>query len=248
MSDRIDHGERWDDELAAYALDALDPPETELVESHLADCGRCRERVHWLLPAVDMLPAAVAQQEPPSAMRERLLAITRKEAAPAEPSAGALAGTRDDAPRRRAWLSGLEGFSMRAALAGLAVALLLAAGVAGYSLRDDGSAQVRTYAAVPPGKGSPAEGALEVSGDAGTLEVRNLPGTGKHEVYQAWVRRTGDGGGIEPSSVFVLAKDGSGVVAIPSGLEGADEVMVTREPVGGSESPHESPLLIAKLD
>jgi len=246
VSGRFEHPEGWHDELAAYSLDALEEAERDRVERHLEGCGACRERVRWLWPAIDMLPAAVAQQDPPPALRERLMAIVEDEAAagsPARPEARV--GARS-ARRRRSWLPGLGG-ALRPALAGFGVALLLAAGVVGYSLRDDESSSSRTYAAVPLSGRSPAEGTLTVEGDSGSLEVRNLPPAGRHEVYQTWIRHTGNDGGIEPSTVFVLAKDGSGHVRIPSGLEGADEVMVTREPVGGSEKPHESPLILAKL-
>lgn len=239
-----EHSERWYDDLAAYALGALEPAEAESVERHLESCEPCRERLHWLVPAVDLLPATVTQQEPPPALRDRLLAVVAEEAAATEDpvARSTLAG-----PPRSTWLSALDRFSVRPALAGVGVALLLVAGIAGYALRGEAGTETSTYAAVPLSGSSPAEGTLEVSGDSGTLEVRNLPAAGRHEVYQAWVRRTGDGGGIQPSSVFVLSKDGSGRVAIPSGLDGAAEVVVTREPVGGSESPHESPLITAKL-
>ncbi len=246
MSGRSEHPQGWRDELAAHILGVLDGREAKRAERHLAGCEACREWVGWLAPAVDMLPATVAQQDPPPALRDRLMAIVEEEAAPVVESAT----PRVAAPQRRSWLQSFSGLSLRPALAGLGVAMLLAAGVViGSSLGDDDpSLQARTYAAVPVSGGSPAEGTLTVEGDSGSLDVRNLPPTRRHEVYQAWIRRTGDGGGIVPSTPFVLAKDGSGHVRIPSGLEGAQEVLVTREPVGGSEKPHESPLILAKLE
>lgn len=45
----------------------------------------------------------------------------------------------------------------------------------------------------------------------------------------------------------MLSKDGTGTVAIPSGLEDASRVMVTREPKGGSEVPGESALISAEI-
>ena len=53
---------------------------------------------------------------------------------------------------------------------------------------------------------------------------------------------------MHPSSVFVVSASGKGTVMIPHGLEGADRVMVTREPVGGSEKPHESSIITVELD
>jgi anti-sigma-K factor RskA len=45
--------EQWDEQAAAYALDALDPDERRAFESHLDGCSRCREQVdqHALVAA-----------------------------------------------------------------------------------------------------------------------------------------------------------------------------------------------------
>ena len=84
------------DDLAAYALGALDEREAGAIEDHLDGCERCRERLRWLAPAVDLLPASVEQRTPPPALRENLMATVRAEAAPAavaesSPSGAALA-------------------------------------------------------------------------------------------------------------------------------------------------------------
>lgn len=240
MSERSEHSDQWNDELAAYALDALDEREAVLLENHVEDCAICAERLRWLAPAVDMLPAAVPQQQPPPELRARLMEVVNSEAAPRR-SAAPAEGTRSWRDRL-----GLSGW-MRPALAGLAAVLLIAAGVAGYSLRED-STDVRTYAATATDERSLASGMLEVNGDEGSLRVANLPPAGNEEVYQAWIQHVGPNGRITPSSVFVVHDDGVGEVAIPLGLEGADKVMVTREPEGGSEKPTEGALLIANLD
>lgn len=246
MSDRTSHAETWHDDLAAYALDALGEREALRVADHVADCDSCRERVRWLTPAVNVLPATVVQQEPPPELRERLMAIVEREAAEA---AGETEPAVAPARKRRRRIS-LPGFSiaLRPALASFGIALLLIAGVAGYSLRDGSSTEAETtFTAQPTATGSLASGMLEVSGDDGSLQVANLPAPGRDEVYQAWVQHNGHNGRIVPSSVFVVNDEGAGEVAIPSGLEGADRVMVTREPEGGSEKPTEGALLIANL-
>ena len=65
-------GERLRDDLAAYALGALEPEEASDLERHVDDCESCRRRVEWLRPAVDMLPASVEQRTPPESLRENL--------------------------------------------------------------------------------------------------------------------------------------------------------------------------------
>ena len=52
---------------------------------------------------------------------------------------------------------------------------------------------------------------------------------------------------MEPSGVFVLDHDGAGTAAVAGPLEGADAVLVTREPSGGSRQPTTPPLVRASL-
>ena len=98
------------------------------------------------------------------------------------------------------------------------------------------------YAAVADrSEGSLASGTLEVDGDEGTLTVASLPPTERDEVYQAWVQTDGQGGAVEPSSVFVVARRRHAATSRSRTASTTPrEVMVTREPEGGSEKPHES--------
>lgn len=245
MSEHSANCEHWHDEMAAYALDALEPRETAKLAAHLDDCSSCTERLRWLQPAVDVLPVTVAQQDPPAELRERLMATVRTEAAAADPAPAAT-----PARRWRLRMPGFGEFGMRPALAGFGVALLLVAGVAGYALNstDEGTTSSRTYEARSLDGNSIAMGQLVVNGDEGSLEVNGLPPNDDGEVYQAWIRNSADtGGSIEPSSVFVVAGDGTGTVAIPDGLEDAAEVMVTMEPEGGSKHPNPPLLIRAKI-
>jgi len=91
-------------------------------------------------------------------------------------------------------------------------------------------------AAAPAG----LEAHLVREGDSGTLELSGLPLPKRGRVYEAWVRR---GETISPSTVFVPDRTGAAAVALPDQLENADEVMVTREPVGGSQAPTTTPML-----
>jgi anti-sigma-K factor RskA len=240
---RGEHAERWNAELAAYALDALDPTERRLVEEHIAGCGACGERLRWMQPAVDVLPATAPPEAPPPELKARIMEIVEREAAvaaapPAEEAAGR-------GPRL-----GLARFRLRPALAGLGAAVLLAAAIAGYALRsgDDGDRSAPAVYAAHAESGSGASGRLEVEGDAGMLHVAELPPAGRGRVYQAWIEdAAGAGGAIRPSSVFVVSGDGEGDVAIPHGLAGARRVMVTREPEGGSRRPSEGSLLTVEM-
>jgi anti-sigma-K factor RskA len=216
------------DDLAAYALGALPRDEAAGLERHLRGCDACRAELEWLLPAVELIPESVPQLDPPPALRERLLSQVRADAEAGEPRART---------RRPA---GWRGLMLRPAIA-LAALALIAAGAAGYALRGSGD-QAQTIA----GSSAPGDPTAKLTrlGDSGTIELARLPQLPSSEVYQAWVQR---GERLEQSSVFLPRDDGSAGAAIPRGLDGADAVMVTIEPRGGSERPSSAPLLAIRL-
>ncbi|MGH2840764.1 MAG: zf-HC2 domain-containing protein, partial [Solirubrobacteraceae bacterium] len=61
------------DQLAAYALDALDERERKAFEVHLADCRECRAELADFRETVSLLAEGAAGPAPPDALRERLL-------------------------------------------------------------------------------------------------------------------------------------------------------------------------------
>lgn len=246
MSERSDQSpggcrERWDDEIAAYALDALGPEESAEVERHLAECAACSERLRWLQPAVDLVPASVPQLQPRPELKRNLMAIVHEEAA----AEGAQPEPAAEAPRRRRFLR-MPRPALRPAIAGLAALAVLAAGVVGYELGlgDDGE-QSRTFAVQPISPKLEASGTIEVSGTSATLSIDDLPQLAEDEVYQAWI---GQGGELLPSSVFVARSGGRATAAIPGLPENADRVVITREPQGGSDVATTAPLLSAELN
>ena len=247
-----EHSDRWDDDVAAYALDSLGGEELREFEAHLQGCTRCAERLVWLTPAVDVLPATVPHLTPPPELKARLMDVVEREASLVAASEGRERTTGATAPASPGPIARIFGLPLRPALAGFAVTLLLAAGVTGYLVSDsstDGGAATTTYEAQADAHpNSNASGELLVDGDAGMLHVSNLPATRRGEVYQAWIQDSPSAGGsVHPSSVFVVADGGVGDVAIPHGLADARRVMVTREPKGGSELPSENPVLVAEI-
>ena len=65
------------------------------------------------------------------------------------------------------------------------------------------------------------------------------------DVYQVWIRH---GERIDPSVLFVPSRDARASVALPASMATADEMMVTREPSGGSSEPTSAPMLDARLN
>jgi anti-sigma-K factor RskA len=227
-----DH-DRFDEDLAAYALGALPPDDAAELERHLEGCEACRQQLRWLSPAVDVLPAAVAQRSPPERLRENLMEVVRSEAI--------------DAPRparaRAQWWRSLGALAMRPA-AGIAAVILVVAGIgAGYLLRGPDSSET-TLVKGQALTSAPASATLERDGDTSTLHVHQMPPIGPDKVYEVWVQR---GQRMEPVSTFVLSADGTAEAAVPGSLSGGQAVLVTREPRGGSPQPTTEPLLSVPL-
>ena len=217
------------DDLAGYALGALDRDEADRLEAHLEGCDSCRERLSWLYPAVDTLPASIAQISPPDSLRESLMATVIAEAEGATAAPAETSRETASRPTRRSRWATLGGLALRPA-AGFAVVILLAAGIAtGYLVRGSSDeASPSTFVEAKPAQGATGVSAtLERHGDSGTLHVNQLPALDRDEVYEVWVQRAGV---MEPASTFILGRDGSAEAAVPGPLAGAEAVLITAEP------------------
>ena len=64
----------------------------------------------------------------------------------------------------------------------------------------------------------------------GTLRVHGMPALKDNETYQVWLERDGE---VIPKAMFTVSDDGDGLTAVDD-LQGADRVMVTKEPAGGA--------------
>jgi anti-sigma-K factor RskA len=229
-----DH-EPWQDDLAAYALGALSDDELTVFEAHLRTCERCRTELRWLEPAVDALPASIEQLEPPPGLRKRLLDTVG-------PEADRPVGR--DRDRARWHVGGL-----RPAFAAAATVVALIAGLAGgYALRGDDERPAVTATTTPIEPATPAiqaNAALVRDGERWTLDVSDMPQPGSGDVYQVWIRH---GDRVDPSVLFVPSRDERASVVLPASMATADELMVTREPSGGSNEPTSAPMLDAQLN
>ncbi len=212
------------DELAAYLLGALAPGDAAALERHLAGCEECRTELAWLRPAAQVLPEAVERVEPPPLLRARIMDEVGSGAEP------------ERVRRGFRW-----SLSLRPAI-GLAVVLLLAAGVAGYAIRDSGSGGDTTTVAAGHAPGVTAKMVRE--GDSGTLRLANVHQLPTDEVLQAWVQR---GKRIESAkALFVPNRDGTATAVIDH-MQGVNAVMVTAEPRGGSDSPTSAPIVSVSM-
>ena len=218
--------------IGAYALGALPELEARVFERHLMGCELCQEELRRLTEAVEALPRSVTPHQPPASLKASVMEQVRAEAAP-------LPSPSRERPR----------FSLprlRPSIAWAAAALLIAGALAGYAVSQLGGgddrgrtlqAQVDTQR-LP--EGSASLSVPEDEDEGSVLRVEGLPDPGEDRVYQVWVER---GGELVPVSIFDVDAGGDGAAAVPESLEGADAVMVTREPRGGSDTPTEAPVL-----
>jgi anti-sigma-K factor RskA len=228
--------EEFRDDLAAYALGALDGVALERLERHLATCDTCQGYLRWLKPAVDVLPASVEQLSAPKSLGKSLLATVREEA------------KRDGEARRQQrfrWPS-WRGLALRPATVLAAVGVLAAGLGIGYAVRGSEDSEERSVIAAEatPAADGPVDAVLEREGDSGTLRVSQMPKLRRGQVYESWIQH---GDRFAPAGTFVLERDGSGSAVVDGSLEGADAVLVTVEPEGGSEQPTTDPITAVPL-
>lgn len=227
-----------EDEIGAYLLGALDSDEERRMEELLDSSEGIRAHLRYMQPALELLGETVRRQDPPPQLRERILAEVG-----AEPARSAVAA----APSGRSWFR-LPRLELRPAMGMAALALLaIVVGVGGYEVGMGGSDPRNPNRAheIP---GTPQPGSitarLERRGDTGTLELTGLDPLSPYRDYQAWVQRDGV---MEPSSLFAARADGTASAAIPERLNGADAVVVTIEPRGGSKTPTGKPITSVPL-
>jgi anti-sigma-K factor RskA len=233
--------ERWNEEVAAYMLGALEPAEAAELERHAEGCERCQAEIRWLTPALDALPEGVERLQPPRELRERVMAEVRFDAAPEvvfadDPAATGLFG------RAGAWLRELGSGPMGLRpVAGFAAAVLVVAAVAGFAIGGGiGSDEGTQTSTVVTGEAPGVTAKMVSEGDSGTLHLDNVKQLPSDRVLEAWVQRDGE---VEPvEALFVPDREGKASTELPD-MDGVEVVMVTTEPEGGSKSPTSSPIV-----
>jgi Anti-sigma-K factor rskA len=219
-------------DAAPYVLGALE--DADAYREHVTGCASCRAHVAELQLAVDALPASVPSITAPEELRKRVLATVRSEAELLRSAPGGAgrraAGHGRRRPRR---LSLLSGGLAAAAVAAAAVAIAISAG----SATSERVTQAHIAANI-----AGAHASLRQAGSRSELVVSGMPQPPLGEIYEVWLARTA--ASPQPTdALFGVTNSGSGSVNVPGSLHGVHEVMVTREPLGGSSHPTSAPLL-----
>lgn len=226
-----DHS-RWSEELAVYALGALEPIEVAAFERHLEGCERCRAELRWLEPAVQSLPEAVERREPPRRLRANLMAEVRADAR--------TAGSEGTAERRGwlpEWLRGGRGLRFAT---GFAVLALLIAAVAGYEIGKGGGGGEEAGSTIVSRQAGGITVKMVREGEGGSLRLSHVHQLPPGKVLEAWVRREGKVEAVP--ALFVPDRAGQAETTIAD-MNGIDTVMVTVEPQGGSKEPTSPPMV-----
>jgi anti-sigma-K factor RskA len=219
------------DDVAAYALGALDPVEVPAFQRHLEQCAVCRDELAAFEQVVSELPLAAEQHRAPLTLRKRVLRAVEDER-----KVDSAAERRRTRPRR-SWLS-----IPRPALALGAVVLLAAIVVGALQIGSGSSAHV--YNAMVSGSAGSAQ--VRVSDGHAELVVRNFAAPPPGKIYEVWLRRP-NGQPQPTSALFSVTATGNGDVDVPGNLKGVSQVLVTPEPAGGSKVPTHTPVITADL-
>jgi anti-sigma-K factor RskA len=214
------------EDVAAYALGALDEESAGRFEQHLEGCDLCRADLASLKPVVDRLPASAEPVDPPPELRKRIMSVV-------EADAKRLRGA--EAPERRgAWRTRwVPAVAAAAAAAAIAVVLVTGGGAETETIRAQGDM---------PG----AQSTLRVEDDAATLVVQGMPKPPAGRVYQVWKQHRN--GPPQPTdALFTPAGDGAAEVTVPGDLEGVEQVLVSHEPRGGSRRPTSAAGIVIRL-
>jgi anti-sigma-K factor RskA len=212
---------RYQDDIGAYLLGALNDLERQAFERHLTGCSDCQEEVERLRPAAEALPGSVVQLEPPPRLKKRLMAEVEGDSRVVT------------LPQRR------PPMRLLAVAAVLLVGLVIGFGVAQLGGDEDTRTLVATVAKAMPEAG----GTLEVANDGATLRLHDMPDLGRARVYQVWFQ---EGDRLVPTRTFEVGSDGRGDVELPD-VNDAEAVYVTREARGGAQVPSENPIVSVPL-
>jgi hypothetical protein len=226
------------DDLAAFALGALDPDDARTVAAHVAGCATCSADVRAFAETAWRIAETGARDAPP-AMRAAILERARS----GPRSAGANATLASIAAMLRRPLP---------LAVPLALAVVLVVSLAGYvGARRDADSYAAALAGIAGSRIVTLAATGEVSGVNGSLIIPasgaqpylilELPSAASGKTWQAWVIR---GETATPAGIT----DARGVTTLVlSARPGAgDTVAVTAEPSGGVDRPTGKPVLAGR--
>ena len=94
--------------------------------------------------------------------------------------------------------------------------------------------------------GMPGNAHLRVVGGRAELVVNRLPPPPAGRIYEVWVERRHQRS-VPTHALFSVTAAGAADVGVPVTLRDVNTIMVTEEPAGGSLTPTNPPVIVARL-
>ena len=222
-----------EDLLPGYALGCLDDDELRLVKAHLPFCPHCSELVRTFGETCSCLAHLAPVEEPPEALKGRLLALARTKA-------GIEKRTSFRFLQPEYWRDILLPAGALACLL-----LIIALGFSLWPLRQQAPApqivqveQLRLIRLVGTDRSPQAQGTLVINAGQteALLQVDGLASLPPESQYQLWLIRDG---ARSNGGVFSVDRQGTARLLVKSErpLESFDAFGITIEPYGGSPGP-----------
>jgi hypothetical protein len=230
------------DDAGSYVLRAMSDGEWELYSAHVTHCQACAAKVAELGFVSDALLNAVPQLAAPPEIRHRVMSVVRAEAELLR-----AAGPAADRPVESAQPRRFSLLRLRPWPAAVLAASLLALGIGSGALivgTDDGTPTSRTIACASAP--DTARCAMRVTDGSAKLVVAGLKAPPEGRIYQVWLDRD-NGTAPEATEALFSVRNGRASVDVPGDLTGVKQVLVTDEPLGGSEVPTRQPIIAARM-
>ncbi len=236
----VDHHEEWSREVAAHALGALDAADRLGFEAHLRTCPTCQALLHEYGATVALLPLALNQVEPPTALREALLVEARRRQGHSVALAPTIWERIVAVFRPLSW-------GLAAALVVVSLAWNVQLQQQLTTLQQAANIDQRARVAEGPGRaialvgtGTPGASAhlyLDADGRQGELAITGLPLLRPDRTYQLWFARPGQP--TETGGAFRVNERGQALapVVIPVPLVQVSAIAVTEEAMPASLRP-----------
>lgn len=220
------------DELAAFALGALDDPEERQVGAHVAECAACTVETEAYRDALVRYAAAADTHAPD--LRARIVARERRPVAPV-----ATTGSRP-------WFARL-GRPVPLFVPAL-LAVLLIASIAGLAqVRREAEAYSSALAAIPGARvvslqpsvaTSDLRGAVVIPESGVPYLILRVPAPPPGRAWEAWVLQ-----GDKALPAGLASAGGVVTITLTAPFAAGDGAAVTLEPAGGSSTPTTAPVL-----
>lgn len=227
-------------DVAAHALGALEQRDERLFRAHLATCAVCPDELAAFEQVVNALAMSAPRYPAPASLRGRVLAEVHRDAIDQASARRQRRQRRQHQQHQRR----SPGWLPRPAIA-LSALLVVAAVILGATrLIPPPNPATRVLSAHVTDRSALAQ--ITITAGRGELIIHHLSPAPSDEIYEVWLTR----GGHRPqptSALFNVTANGDGDVAVPGDLRHVQRIMVTPEPIGGTQRPTHPAVISADL-